>query len=228
MPRIARVVAVGYPHHITQRGNYRQEIFADDADRSKYISFLKKESIRYGLQIMAYCLMSNHVHFVAVPEKEDSMWKVFKYAHMKYSQHRNKKEGVTGHLFQGRFFSCVMDERHTIACVRYVERNPVRAKIVEDPCLWKWSSAATHCGQDGDDDLGVNAFFEYVGRDKKGWKEFILEPDKPEEIKDIRERTRKGRVLGTEGFIEKLEEKLSRILELKPKGRPKKKVKGDK
>jgi putative transposase len=226
MPRIARVVAAGYPHHITQRGNYRQGIFSDDADRSKYISFLKEESRRYSLKIMAYCLMPNHVHFVAVPEKEDSMWKVFKYAHMKYSQYYNKKMGVTGHLFQGRFFSCVMDERHTIACARYVERNPVRAGMVKNPSLWQWSSAKVHCEMDTHDELEVSGFFDYVGRAKKGWREFIEEPDDPDEVRKIRERTRKGRVLGADDFTEKLEKKLSRFLGLKPKGRPKKRREG--
>ena len=128
MPRIGRVVAVGYPHHITQRGNYRQKIFSSDADRKKYLSFLKKESKQYGLLILAYCLMPNHVHFIGLPSKEDSMAMVFKYTHMKYSQYYNKKMSMQGHLFQGRFFSSVMDELYTITCARYIERNPIRKK----------------------------------------------------------------------------------------------------
>jgi len=87
MPRIARIVAAGYPHHITQRGNYQQKIFTDDTDRRKYLSFLHKESKRYYLDILAYCLMSNHVHFMAVPQSEDSLGEVFKYTNMKYSQY---------------------------------------------------------------------------------------------------------------------------------------------
>ena len=121
-----------------------------------------------------------------------------------------------------------MDERNTIACARYVERNPVRAKIVKTPCLWQWSSAATHCGIDGSDKLGVSGFFDYVGRAQKGWKEFIEETDDPDVVRKIRERTRKGRVFGTDDFTEKLEKKLGRFLGLKPKGRPKKEVKGNK
>ncbi|MEA2022146.1 MAG: transposase, partial [Candidatus Caldatribacteriota bacterium] len=87
MPRIARVVAAGYPHHITQRGNYRQKIFAGDTDRRKYLSLLKEESKRYNLIILAYCLISNHVHFMVIPQREDSLGKVFKYTNMKYSQY---------------------------------------------------------------------------------------------------------------------------------------------
>ena len=225
MPRIARVVAVGYPHHITQRGNYQQNIFTDDADRRKYLSFLKNEANRYDLSILTYSLMSNHVHFIAVPEKEDSMAKVFKYAHMKYSQYFNKRMRASGHLFQGRFFSCVMDEAHTIACARYIERNAVRAKIVEEPELWEWSSAKIHCGVDKQDELGVNKFFDYIGYEQKEWKKFIDLSDTPNEVKQIRENTRKGRPLGGDNFIKKVEKKLNRFLKLKPRGRPKKQIK---
>jgi len=122
------------PHHITQRGNYRQKIFADDTDRRKYLSLLKEESKRYHLIILAYYLMSNHVHFMAIPQREDSMGEVFKYTNMRYSQYYNKKINARGHLFQGRFFSCVLDERHMITCARYIERNPVR-EMVKEPRL---------------------------------------------------------------------------------------------
>lgn len=226
MPRIARVVATGYPHHITQRGNYRQKIFTDDADREKYLTFIGVESKRHGLKILAYCLMSNHIHFIAVPNTADSMGKVFKYANMRYSQYYNKKIGVGGHLFQGRFYSCVMDERHTIACARYIERNPMRTKMVDKPYDWKWSSARVHCGMDGRDELGVNSLFDYVDyvdNDIRDWQKFIEEPDNIEEIKKIREQTRKGRPLGENHFVKKLEENLNRFLGLKPRGRPRKK-----
>ena len=225
MPRIGRVVAVEYPHHITQRGNYRQKIFSDDGDRRKYLSFLKDECKRYNLTILAYCLMPNHVHLIAIPQKKDSMGKVFKYAHMKYSQYYNRRMRTTGHLFQGRFFSCVMDERHTIGCACYIERNPVRAKMVEKPYEWKWSSTKVHCGIAINDELGVNKLFDYIEKGQKGWREFIELPDNPDEIKQIREQTRKGRPLGSNVFVEKLESKLKRFLKLKPKGRPREKIK---
>lgn len=223
MPRIARAVAVEYPHHITQRGNYRQKIFAADTDYKKYIALLKSEAKRYHLAIAAYCLMPNHVHFIGVPEKEDSLANVFKYVNMKYSQYYNKKMRASGHLFQGRFFSCIMDERHTVACARYIERNPVRAKMVDKPYLWDYSSAKTHSGITKHDELGLNNLFDYIEYNQKDWKKFIELSDNPDEIKQIRESTRKGRPLGSSDFVEKLEVALNRILRLKPKGRPKKK-----
>jgi len=224
MPRIARIVAAGYPHHITQRGNYRQKIFSDDTDRNKYLSLLKEESKRYHLIILVYCLMSNHVHFMVIPQREDSLGKAFKYTNMKYSQYYNKKMKVSGHLFQNRFFSCVLDEQYMIACARYIERNPVRANLVEKPCLWAYSSAKIHCGINTYDSLGVNRIFDYMEQKPKTWKEWINKPDDPEEARGIREKTRTGRPLGTNDFIERLEGQLKRFFNLKPKGRPKKKV----
>ena len=225
MPRIARVVAAGYPHHITQRGNYRQKIFTDDSDLEQYLSFIESESKRYGLKILAYCLMPNHIHFIGVPQSDDSMGKVFKYATMKYSQYYNKKMGASGHLFQGRFFSSVMDERHTIACARYIERNPVRAKLVKKPWDWKWSSARAHCAMIDHDTYGVKSLFDYVPDCQKGWRKFIEDMDNAEEIKRIREQTKRGRPLGESQFVKKLEGKLNRFLMLRPRGRPKKRIK---
>ena len=224
MPRIARIVAAGYPHHITQRGNYQQKIFADDTDRKKYLSLLKEESKRYHLIILAYCLMSNHVHFMAIPQNEDSLGKVFKYTNMKYSQYYNNKMRVSGHLFQGRFFSCVLDERHMITCARYIERNPLRINLVKQPYLWSYSSAKIHCGINKYDPLGTNQLFEYIEKNPIEWKKFIEVPDNPDEMKGIRKKTRTGRPFGPNDFIERLEGQLKRLFKLKPKGRPKKKV----
>jgi putative transposase len=222
MPRIARVVAEGYPHHITQRGNYRQKIFSIDADMEKYLILIGAESKRYELKVLAYCLMPNHIHFIVLPENNDSMGKAFKYVNMKYSQYYNKKIGSSGHLFQGRFFSSVMDERYLIACARYIERNPVRAKMVRMPCDYKWSSARMHCGMDGQDIFGVKGLFNYADYPQKDWKKFIEEPDNIGEIKNIRDQTRRGRPLGENIFIKKLEKNLGRFLMLRPRGRPKK------
>jgi putative transposase len=224
MPRIARVVAAGYPHHITQRGNYKQKIFTDDTDRIKYLSLLKEESNRYHLIILAYCLMSNHVHLMAIPQSEDSLGKVFKYTNMKYSRYYNHKMRVSGHLFQGRFFSCVLDEKHLITCARYIERNPVRGKLVKKPHLWPYSSVKIHCGIDQYDPLEVNQLFDYIEKPPKEWKEFIEVTDHPDEMDNIRKMTRTGRPLGSNDFIERLEGQLKRVFKLKPKGRSKKKV----
>jgi putative transposase len=144
MPRISRAVAVGYPHHITQRGNYRQVVFEEKDDYVQYLKWLTEYCKRYFLKIWAYCLLSNHVHFIAVPLENNSLAKTFNTLHMRYAQYFNKKKEAKGHLWQGRFYSCILDERRLYAAIRYVENNPVRAKIVERPDEYQWSSARSH------------------------------------------------------------------------------------
>jgi len=133
MPRIARAVAKGYPHHVTQRGNYRQTVFEDDEAFIQYKTWLKEYGQKFGLEIRADCLMTNHVHFVCVPQREDSLAKTFDTLHMRYSQYFNRKKGAIGHLWQGRFFSCSLDETHLYAAIRSIEKNSLRAKIVRSP-----------------------------------------------------------------------------------------------
>ena len=103
-------------------------------------------SKKYNLSLFAYCLMDNYVHFIAIPRKEESLAKVFSITHMRYSQYfnNNKKKNTSGHLWQGRFYSCVLDKPHLLVALRYMEKNPVRAGIVEKAWQWKWSSATAH------------------------------------------------------------------------------------
>ena len=155
MPRRARVVFEGVVHHITQRGNYRQNVFEDDSDKRKYVEFIREYSEKYGMKIYAYCLMSNHVHFIAAPVKEDSLAMTFKYANMRYSSYFNKKNKRSGHLWQGRFYSCPLQFEHALEALRYVERNPVRARMVELPWEYEWSSAREHVGFDGEIDTST-------------------------------------------------------------------------
>lgn len=224
MPRIARIVAVDLPHHVTQRGNYRQNIFTTDADRLKYLSLLKFESGRYGLQILAYCLMDNHVHFIAVPKTDRSMGDVFKYVNMKYSRYFNQKMGEVGHLFQGRFFSSVLDEYYLTVCARYIERNPVRAGLVKNAWEWKWSSARAHCGIDQSSGFPLHRLFECVNIEPGQWREFLSGAEDEDEIRRIKSQALTGRPLmrGGNELLLGLERKLNRAITALPKGRPKK------
>ena len=223
MPRIARLVGIDLPHHITQRGNYRVNIFNGDSDRQTYLSLLFNEAARFKLGILAYCLMTNHVHFIAVPRREDSLANAFKYLNMKYSQYFNGKKGERGHLFHGRFFSSVMNENYMIACARYIERNPVRAGMVSKPWEWKWSSASVHCLLEKKDFLGVMKLFENTQNShQKDWQQFISEEDNPHDIAFIKRETLKGRPIADQAFIVDLEGRFSRSLRPKPKGRPRK------
>jgi len=226
MPRIARIVIPDLPYHITQRGNYRQDVFEDNEDRLNYLSWIDDYSKKYKLSILAYCLMDNHVHFIAIPRKENSLAKVFSISHMRYSQYFNKKKKASGHLWQGRFYSCVLDEVYLVAALRYVERNPVRAGIVRKPWRWKWSSAGVHVGQ-GDGVIHLANITTLIDTTVKEWEEYIDLDENEEEVEVIRKHTLLGRPLGTKEFIAKLGKRLGRVLSVLPRGRPKK-LKGNK
>ncbi len=222
MPRIGRVVAVNLPHHITQRGNYKQEIFLNDDDRKQYLVWIQEYSLKYGLKILGYCLMQNHVHFIATPTKEDSLAKTFNTAHMRYSQYFNKKLNQRGHLWQGRFYSCVLDEPHLILAARYIERNPVRAGLVKQPWQWQWSSALAHTIEKAPSFFGLRDFLSLTGLSYFAWQEYIDCKEKDAFLQNIRKHTLTGRPLGGALFVKKLGMMLQRDLVALPKGRPKK------
>ncbi len=119
MPRVARTVVAGVPHHVTQRGNNRQDVFFVDDDRHFFLETLKKKSEVNGLQIHAFCLMMNHVHIVAVPGTTDALAMAIGRANLEYSQYVNRVHGRSGHLWQNRFYSCPVDDRSYPAVMRY-------------------------------------------------------------------------------------------------------------
>jgi putative transposase len=131
MPRVARLVVEGVAHHVTQRGNRRQDVFFSDEDRKRYLAWLKDYADRYGLRVLAYCLMTNHVHLVLLPLTRDCLYRALQTTHMRQSQYVSFYQGWSGHLWQGRYYSTALDELHEWAAVRYVEQNPVRAGLVE-------------------------------------------------------------------------------------------------
>jgi putative transposase len=131
---------------VTQRGNNRQDIFFTEEDRCFYLEWLAKYSADAGLDILGYCLMTNHINLVVVPQTADSLAAGVGRAHWRYSQMVNRLHGRCGHLWQGRFFSCALDEAHAYRALAYVERNPVRAKMVRYAWGYPWSSAGAHAG----------------------------------------------------------------------------------
>ncbi|OIO52019.1 MAG: hypothetical protein AUJ11_01140 [Parcubacteria group bacterium CG1_02_44_65] len=207
MPRIARVVGVGLPHHITQRGNYQQKVFLNADNRKRYLAWIKEYSVKYGLSVLVYCLMPNHVHFIAVPGKKDSLSKTFNTAHMCYSQYFNSKLGQRGHLWQGRFYSCVLNQSHFILAARYIERNPVRAGLTDKPWHWAWSSAAAHTNRKNDVLIKPYDFFKLADMPSALWEKYIDTAEDKRFLQDIRKHTSTGRPFGASAL---------------PRGRPKK------
>lgn len=216
MPRIARAVAEGYPHHVTQRGNYRQVVFKDENDFIQYKTWLKDYSHKFGLKIWAYCLMNNHIHFICVPQTEDSLAKTFNTLHMRYTQYFNRQKGAKGHLWQGRFYSCPLDEIHLYAAIKYVESNPVRANLVKEPEEYKWSSVNGHIS--GNDPLLSRDC--HLEGDIKDWQAYLKERDDNRLIDSIRKNSLTGRPCGEDAFIQKIEKILGRNLKAQKRGRP--------
>lgn len=146
MPRLSRLVVPGYPHHVTQRGVRSLPVSRQNDDRKTYLNLLSEFSQRAQLDILAWCLMTNHVHLVVLPHREDSLARGLGEAHRRYTRTINFSEGVRGHLFQDRFHSCALDERHLMAAARYTELNPVKAGLCGRAEDWEWLSARFHFG----------------------------------------------------------------------------------
>ena len=219
MARMARVVIPRYPHHITQRGNRRQETFFCNNDYLLYIELMAEWCARCHVAIWAYCLMPNHVHYIAVPQSEDGLRRAIGEAHRRYTRHINFRENWRGHLWQGRFASYVMDEQYLQAAARYIELNPVRAKLTADPQKYPWSSAEAHIKGCDDALVVVKPLLRIVD----DWRKFLTGGISDEEYKTLRRHERTGRPLGNTKFILRLEEKLGKVLTPQKGGRPKKK-----
>ena len=146
MPRAPRLVLPGIPHHVTQRGNRRQPTFFAEADYLRYLALLRHWCTQVETQVWAWCLMPNHVHLILLPSRPDGLAAVLGPVHRRYTWEVNQREGWRGFLWQGRFASFPLDEAHLHACLRYVELNPVRARLVDRPEAWRWCSARAHLG----------------------------------------------------------------------------------
>jgi len=141
MSRISRVVVPGVPHHATQRGNGRQVTFVSDEDRLVYLDLLAKHRRAFGLEVWAWCQMSNHIHLLAVPAREDSLARTLGRTHAEYAQYWNARRRSCGHVWQARFYSCPVDADAAWVVARYIETNPVRVGMTEAAEQWRWSSA---------------------------------------------------------------------------------------
>jgi putative transposase len=216
---LARVVVVDVPHHVTQRGNARQFILAGDADRVVYLDLLRHYSQLHKLSLIGYCLMSNHVHLIVMPRQTDAMAETLKHTHGRYAAYWNVSHTSSGHVWQGRYYSCPLDSSHLWAALRYTEMNPVRAGLVTVPQEWKWSSAAMHCGATTSD-----AFLAMEPWRKRWtvaeWQEYLAAGESEADLATLRQCTHTGRPLGSPQFIETLEKSMLRRLAPQKGGRP--------
>ena len=217
MPRTARIVVPGIPHHVTQRGNRRQQTFFSDADYARYVELLAKGCDAANAEVIAWCLMPNHVHLVLVPATEDGLAESLGGAHQCYAWLLNRRNGWQGHLWQSRYYSCPLDDAHVVAAVRYVELNPLRARLVSSPEQWRWSSASGRVSGAGDALIGAERPFAL--RDIGNWLAFLAEGLDQETAERLRAHQRTGRALGGADFLAHVESMTGRSQQCRPRGR---------
>jgi putative transposase len=217
MPRHARVVFPGLPHHVTQRGNHRQRVFFTRGDHLFYLDQLE-EQVRLGLiEAVAYCLMPNHVHLVLVPSSATALHQALKIVHGRHAQRINRMKCRTGHLWQGRYFSAPLGGEYFSNAVRYVELNPVRAGIVEPAEVYPWSSAAAHCG------LRRDSIVDRMERPRQlagidDWSRWLAAGVPKELLDTLRRHTSQNVPCGPDEFVTRLEEVSGRDLRYCPRG----------
>jgi putative transposase len=217
--RLARVVAIDTPHHVTQRGNARQCIFESDADRLVYLDLLQRNCELHALSLVGYCLMSNHVHLIVIPRQAASLPLALKHTHGRFAAYFNTRHASSGHVWQGRYYSCPLDTPHLWAALRYTELNPVRAGMIAGPDDYRWSSAAAHCCSNHSDIL-LDIEPWRTDWQPATWREYLGATEASADADAIRRSTHTGRPLGHPDFVTQLEKTLQRRLVPKKGGRP--------
>lgn len=215
MARLPRIVIPGVAHHVTQRGNRRLPIVFGDDDRLAYLSMVREGLATHAVRCLAWCLMDNHVHLILVPDSADGLRGALAEAHRRYASRINAREGWRGYLFQGRFASYPMDDAHLMAAVRYVENNPVAARIVADAGDYRWSSARSHVAgrRVADDPLcDVALLGKHVGNWRAMLREGLGAMDSPAAADAIEARLRTGRPLAEPQWITEMERQTARKL----------------
>ena len=206
MPRRARCVLAGAPHHITQRGVNRCPVFETDVDRSTYLRLLRQNLAGAGTRLLGWCLMTNHVHLVAEPGSDDSLALLLRRVHGRYAQYFNARTGRSGHLWQSRYFACVLDASHFWRALAYVDRNPVRARMVASAEHYVWSSAAAHLA--GKDPVGLLDMEWWHAQGRGGDWQHWLDLQDPET--ELAKCTYAGRPFGDADFVTRLAERFGR------------------
>jgi putative transposase len=211
MPRNARCVLPGIAYHVTQRGVACCDVFFSQADRASYLRLAAEQRQEAGVRVLAWCLMSNHVHWVVVPERADSLAVLFRRVHGRYAQYLNVRRARNGHLWQNRFFGCPVAAERELTSLRYVEWNPVRAGMVDAPDDWRWCSARAHVLGPEAEEFPVLDWSYW--RERGGaawWKEMLSHPDDLRQWQQLKRATYAGAPLGPAEFVEEMERRFGR------------------
>jgi putative transposase len=226
MARFARVIAAGVPHHITQRGNSRRFILESETDRNVYLDLLRQSMEQHEIRLIGYCLMSNHIHLIAIPERAEALALALKDTHGRFACYWNAIHSSSGHVWQGRYYSCPLDEPHLWEALRYTELNPVRACLTARAECWQWSSAAAHCGAT----TAAEWLHTELWRNRwpaDAWRSYLAAGESESRLAAIRRNTHTGRPLGSAEFVCELEMRAQRSLAPQKRGPKSKRPQGE-
>ncbi len=220
MARQSRLVEAGLAFHITARGNYRQTVFHTDSDRGEYLDLLAKHAGLEALEVLGWCLMTNHIHLLAVPRNPASLARTMMRTQAGYAQAVNRRHGSRcGHLWQSRFYWCPLAGDAVWTVLRYIELNPVRAHLVTWAEHSPWSSAAIHCGSRSAPPLLSLAEWERLWTPER-WRGVLAHGADERELGAIRQATQHGLPFGSQEFISDLERRCGRPPAVRSVGRP--------
>jgi putative transposase len=225
MARLARIEAAGYPHHVIQRGNNRQAIFAGERDYARYLTLLQEAASTHAIAVHAYVLMPNHVHLLMTPEKEGGLSRFMQALGRRYVRWFNDRHGRTGTLWEGRFRATVIaSDEYLLACMRYIELNPVRAGLSSNPGEYRWSSHLHHVGQSIDPLIRDHGSFWALGNTpferQSAYQGLFETPLGDELVTLIRKATNRGRALTNNEGSEALRKIPGQSAAPRPRGRP--------
>lgn len=215
MPRRPRFAPPGYYLHITQRGNYRQPTFHADRDRHLFLDLLARHSATRNVDVLAYCLMPNHYHLLARANEVNAIPRLMQAVNGQYATYLHGRLVRSGRLWQNRYYSCVLQHTHLLAALRYVELNPVRARIVDNPFRYPWSSATAHTPESW---LDHDTFKRLVT--PQDWPQILATAQTRHETAARRHATNFERAFGTPEFTETLESEFRVQIQPRRIGRP--------
>jgi putative transposase len=225
MARKPRLCLVGMPHHIVQRGNNKDPIFFSDGDYLLFLDILREAKRKHPCLIYGYCLMPNHFHFLVAPLADENLSLFMKLLGGKYVRNINKAYGRTGSLWESRFKCALVDnDAYFLTCLRYIEMNPVRAGIVSTPDEYRWSSFRFRGHGEDYNILDSDLRYEGLGtcpRDRQEeYRRFFQDPNEDAVCTWMRETTHKGGIIGSNEFINKIQQVIGKDVITRPQGRP--------
>ncbi len=225
MSRQPRIAVPGYPHHIIQRGNNRQAIFADAEDYQRLLDALREHATANQVAVHAYVLMSNHLHLLVTPQTTEGMSRTMQALGRGYVRHFNRRHGRSGTLWEGRYRSTLIEaERYLLACMVYIDLNPVRAGMVAAPADYPWSSHAHHVGLRSDPLVTPHPLYWAMGNTpfarEQAYAQLVDAGLSATQQAELRHAVHSGWALGSADFIEDLQRRTARRMARATAGRP--------